>query len=260
MTAYSVELDKPLLAGDTLTLSVKAPTGTIVPAGSGLAAAIAAVPAGGILTLRGGTHTVSKITSSKAFTLQAYPGETPVITGSSRPDFLYLRGGPNLIRGITLKAGGGTYDDSMGSALVEAETGCHDLTVDGCTFLGHAAMAGRQQLLYIASAVGPITVVNSTFDGQAMRGSGVHCYHDPGPKGVTVRGNTFRTFAYEAAVLIDQLGSGYLVEGNRIDATNIAIQYRKSNGAIVRNNTGANNRTGLQIVSSANLTQAGNAL
>lgn len=238
---------------------VEPPNGTTITAGTDLKAAIAA--ATGTLILRGGTYLVpSMIVTSRAFDLVAYPGETPVLTSSTRPDFLYFRGGPNLVRGLAFKAGGGTYDDSMGSALLEADTGCHDLTVDGCTFLGHAGMSGRQQLLYVASSVGPITVTGSTFDGQSMKGSGVHCYHDPGPKGITVRANTFRGFAYEAAVLIDQLASGVLVEGNRIDATNIAIQYRKSLGAVIRNNTGSGNRIGLQVISSLNLTHSGNAL
>lgn len=237
------------------------PTGTVLPAGTSLATAIANVAPGGTLVLRGGTYEVpSMIVTAKSFGLVAYPGETPVITGAGRPDYLYFRGGPNLVRGITFKAGGGTYDDSMGSACVEADTGCHDLTVEGCTFLGHAAMSGRQQLLYVSSSVGPIAVTGCTFDGLQTRGSGVHCYHDPGPAGITVSGCTFRNFAYEAAVLVDQLASDVLVESNRIDNANIAIQYRKSLGAVIRNNTGTGNRIGLQVVSSTNLVQSGNAL
>lgn len=85
-------------------------------------------------------------------------------------------------------------------------------------------------------------------------------YHDPGPKGVVVRGSTFRNFAYEAAILVDQLASGILIENNSISNTNIAVQYRKSLGATIRNNRGTGNGTGLQVISPLNLTQSGNAL
>ncbi|HEX5824805.1 MAG TPA: right-handed parallel beta-helix repeat-containing protein [Candidatus Limnocylindrales bacterium] len=240
-------------------------SGTIVPAGSGLAAAVAALPSsGGVLVLRGGNHLVSSpITTSKSFTMKAYPGEVPVVThGSARPDFLYLRGGPVLIQGITFKTGASSpsFDDSMGSAQVEVDTGGHHITINDVTFIGTPAMTGRQQLFYVASSVGPVSVLNSTFIGGGTKGSGIHMYHDPGPRGVTARGNALRGFAYEAAILVDQLASGVMIESNSISSSNIAIQYRKSSGATIRNNSGSGNRTGLQIISSSNLTQSGNAL
>lgn len=246
----------------TVTAPAGPPAGTIVPAGTSLAAAIAAASPGATLILRGATYSVSSvITTSKSFNLVNYPGEIPVVTHlTARPDFIYLQGGPNTFTGIRFKAGGGTFDDSMGSALVEAESGCHDLTVDGCTFIGHSAMSSRQQLFYIAVSTGPIEVLNSTFIGNGSSGSGFHMYHDPGPTGVHLHNSTFSGFAYEAAVLVQQLATSVLIEDNTISNNNIAIQYVKSNSTTIRNNTGTGNTNGLQIISGTNLTQSGNTL
>jgi Right handed beta helix region len=236
-------------------------SGTIVPATTGaLAASIAAASDGATLVLRGGEHVNGLISTGKSLTIRAYPGETPVITNpTSRPDYLYLTGGPVLVSGITFRMGvdAPTFDDSMGSALTEVVSGGHDVTYEQCTFVGNPNASGRQHLLYVAGNTGTVTVRDSVFDYNGGKGSGVHAYHDPGAS-LTVVGNTFRDFAYEAAVLIDQTGSGKVVSANTFYDSNIAVQHVKSDGTSVTSNTGYRVRTGIDVRSSTNLIVSGN--
>ena len=89
-------------AAATITVSAKA---------GALAKAVYDAPNGSTLILRGGSHVNSRITTGKSLTIKNYPGETPVITHpTNRPDYLYFRGGPVLVYGITFKMGASASD------------------------------------------------------------------------------------------------------------------------------------------------------
>lgn len=218
------------------------PSGSIiVPPGSGLEAAINAAPAGSTLVLRGGTHTVDYAATSKALDIIAYPGETPVVTHpTARPDFIYFKGGPNVIRGITFKCGGPAFTDSMGSAASEVDGG-HDVLYEDCTFIGDPDMTERQQLLYLRYGM-RVTVRRCHFDANGTDGFGVHNYPQGAagtpPSNVIVEDCTFTGFQVSAAVTTD-----WPITVRRSTFTNCraAIQLRKAaTGSILQANTATN--------------------
>ena len=232
-----------------------------VPAKPGaFANAVANAPNGATLILRGGEHVNNLVTTSKSLTIRNYPGETPVLTHPTRrPEYLYIRGGPVLIEGITFRMGvnAPTFDDTIGSAMTEVIAGGHDVTYAHCSFIGNRNASTRQHLLYITAGAGKVTVRNSRFNYQGGKGSGVHAYKDPG-SALIVSTNTFKNFAREAAVMINQSGGGKIVTKNKFYDSYIAVQHVKSGGTKVTYNTGYRVRYGLDVGSSTNLTSTGN--
>jgi hypothetical protein len=250
-----------LLAASTWSPATVSAYTITVPAKTGaLAAAVAKAPNGATLILRGGTHVNNLITTSKSLTIKNYPGETPVLTHPTRrPEYLYLRGGPVLIYGITFRMGvnAPTFDDSTGSAMTEVIAGGHDVEYAHCTFIGNRNASSRQHLLYVTAGAGKVTVRNSRFNFQGGHGSGVHAYKDPG-SALIISSNVFKNFYDEPAVMINQSGSGKLVTKNTFYDSYIAVQHVKSGGTKVTYNTGYRVRHGLDVTSWTNLFATGN--
>jgi len=250
-----------LLAATTWFPSSVAAATIYVPASSGaLAKAVANAPNGSTLILRGGTHVNSLITTSKSLTLKNYPGETPVLTHPTRrPEYLYIRGGPFRVYGITFRMGvnAPTFDDSTGSAMTEVIAGGHDVEFAHCTFIGNRNASPRQHLLYITAGAGKVTVRNSTFNYRGGRGSGVHAYKDPGSS-LIVSTNVFKNFPDEPAVMINQSGGGKVVTKNAFYSSYIAVQHVKSGGTRVTWNRSSGVDTGLDVRTWTNLYATGN--
>lgn len=210
------------------------PTGTLVPAGTGLAAAIAAATSGATLLLRGGTHLLAgKVSVAKAITIAAYPGEKPIITSSSsvRQDYLYFTGGPATIRGVSFQAGGGVFHDSMGSALAEVDGG-HDVTFEDCEFIGGPNLDDHQQLLY--QRLGTRTTVRRcSFYGNGSAGFGVHQYPGVTTDPVTlVEDCLFQGFGVSAAGVTTD--SRITVRRGSFKDCVVAVQLRNSaTGSVV---------------------------
>jgi hypothetical protein len=249
-TATPVPTPKP-----TATSSVD---GTVVPVG-GLAAAVSNASNGDTLLLRGGDHLLSsEISTSKSLTIQNYPGESPVITHpSARPDFLYFKGGPVVVRGITFRAGGPAFDDSMGSAASEVDGG-FSVLYDNVTFIGDPDMTERQQLLYVRYG-STVTIRNCKFVANGTDGFGVHVY--PGestdPK-VIVEGSTFSGFGVSAAITSS---SRITIRNNTFRDSREAIQLRSyASSSTITNNDSTNVTTGIEVGSGvSNLNISGNS-
>ena len=232
--------------------------GTVVPVGS-LATAISNASSGDTLLLRGGEHRLSSmISTSKSLTIRNYPGETPVITHpTNRPDFLYLKGGPVVIRNITFKAQGGTFEDSMGSAASEVDGG-HDVTYVNVTFIGDPDMGERQQLLYVRYG-DRVTIRDCEFIANGTDGFGVHVY--PGESAdpqVIVENSTFTGFGVSAAITSS---SRITVRGNTFRDSRLAIQLRaNASSSSITDNTSSNTDQGIEVGSGvSNLTTSGNS-
>lgn len=236
------------------------PTGTLVPATSGaLAAAITAAAAGATLLLRGGDHVITANQYvRKSLTLRAYPGEAPVITAvSMRPNYLYFTAGTSLVAGVGFRVGAATpaFDDSMGSAVTEAQGGAK-VTYEDCWFEGNANMVSRQQIIYGYEA-SDITVRRCRIDGKGGHAGGVHCYHDPG--GVLLVEDSTIVNTTGVGVVIDQTGLRATVRRNVFDNIGYAaIQHVKSGGSTVIDNRGTRCARGVQDKMGSNLTQSGN--
>jgi hypothetical protein len=227
------------------------PTGIIVPAGTGLIAAINAAPTGSTLILRGGDHVMGSwgasttygVTIRKRLSLWAYSGEVPRIhAGSSRPNLIYVGDGGNVdFHGLTFATiVPAIYDDSNGSALSEPYGG-GIASYDACRFVfAPNSVSSRQHQVYVAgynSKASPCIVRNCYFDGGMNDGTGVHCYHDPGTA-LEVSDSEFRNFDSNAAVILDQTGTAAKVLRNDFfDCHFAAVQFRKGTLEL-RDNTG----------------------
>ena len=141
--------------------------------------------------------------------------------------------------------------------MTEVLSGGHDITYAHCTFIGNRNASTRQHLLYITAGAGKVTVRNSRFNFNGGKGAGIHAYKDPGSS-LLISTNQFRNFSREAAVMINQTGSGKAVTKNTFYDSRIAIQHVKSGGTSVTSNTGYNVGTGLQVGSWSNLYASGN--
>lgn len=232
----------PPTATPTPTATASPGAGIVVPAGTGLAAAISAAPAGSTLLLRGGDHVIGNgLSVTKTLTIQNYPGETPVITWASgtRPNGIYLKGtGGQVLRGLTFRATPGSYPrDNNGSALVESEGGSNHL-YENLTFIGAPDMDDHQQMLYVNRARN-VTIRGCTFIANGTDGFGVHNY--PGVSTdpiVVVEDSTFRDFGLSAAITSD---SDITIRRNVFRDMRAAIQLRSfAAGSIVTDNTGFN--------------------
>lgn len=213
------------------------PTGGIeVPAGTGLAAAVANAPAGSTLLLRGGTHTLSgQITTSKKITIQNYPNEVPVITSSStvRQNYLYFTGDGQTARGLTFKSGSGIFHDSMGSALAESDGSTNTLFED-CTFIGHANLDDHQQLLYQRFGTN-ITVRRCTFIGNGTQGFGFHQY--PGTQDTRYTGPVDpNTLVVDCSFEGFGSGAAGITTDSRITVRNSSFKNCSRCGIQLRNN------------------------
>jgi hypothetical protein len=236
--------------------------GTVVAVGE-LEAAVKAAAPGATLLLRGGTHTLSSVISTpKALTIAAYPGETPVITHpTARPDFLYFKGGPVVVRGITFAAGASapSYDDSMGSALSEVEGGHHVLYED-CTFIGAPSMGERQQLVYVrddSGSMSDVTFRRCTFIANGTAGFGVHVYPGPGPRNIVVEGCEFRGFGTSAAITAY---APITIRNNTFIDSRLAIQLRSAaSGSVVTSNQGVRLGQGIEVGSGVSVNESGNS-
>ena len=179
---------------------------------------------GDVFLLRGGEHDAPFLKSTRKITLQAFPGEVPVLTTSGRPDLLYLENDA-ILRGLTFLSQSTGFDDSQGAALSEVRGPTVPIGLvwyDGCTFIGTSKMATREQLLYIADkgkTISEVRVTGCTFDGKGTQGFGIHPYSGPSPKLVTVSGSTFRNFPRNAAVLNAANACLVRVDGCTFEAT-----------------------------------------
>lgn len=243
------------------------PNGTIVPATKGaLAAAISSCAAPCTLWLRGGSHVVnSMIVTSKAITIQAYPGETPVVTDAGgRPDLLYFEGGPVTVRGITFatSAASPTFDDTGGSALLELRGSAHDVLLEDDTFLGTAKMSTRQQLVYItgkSATLKNITIRRVSLVGNGTKGYGIHIY-DSAAKSVdgitidSIRGEGFGT--NHAVVFWANVANGRLINSDFYGGN--AVRYHQGLSVAITGNRGHGVKSGLQADTTSGLTTSGN--
>ncbi len=161
---------------------------------------------GDVFLLRGGTHDARFLISTHKITLQAFPGEIPVLTTTGRPDLLYLENDA-VLRGLTFLSQSTGFDDSGGAALSEVRSPTVPIGLvwyDGCTFYGTSKQATREQLLYIADKgkpMGEVRITNCTFDGKGSKGYGIHPYSGPSPKLITVSSSRFLGLPVNAAVL-----------------------------------------------------------
>jgi hypothetical protein len=256
-TATVAPVPTPTPTPDPTPTPAPAVEGTVVPVGS-LASAISAASSGDTLLLRGGEHRLSSgISTSKSLTIRNYPGETPVITHpTNRPDFLYFTGGPVVVRNITFKAQGGTFDDSMGSAASEVDGG-HDVTYVNVTFIGDPDMGERQQLLYVRYG-DRVTIRDCEFVANGTDGFGVHVY--PGESAdpqVIVENSTFTGFGVSAAITSS---SRITIRGNTFRDSRLAIQLRaNASSSSITDNSSSNTGQGIEVGSGVtNLTTTGN--
>jgi Right handed beta helix region len=248
---------KPTQAPTPAPTATPSVDGTVVPVGS-LASAISNARSGDTLLLRGGEHRLSSlISTSKSLTITNYPGETPVITHpTDRPDFLYFSGGPVVVKNVTFKAQGGTFDDSMGSAASEVDGG-HDVTYINVTFTGDPDMSERQQLLYIRSG-DTVTIRGCRFVANGTAGFGVHVY--PGESAdphVIVENSTFSGFGVSAAITSS---SRITIRGNTFTNSREAIQLRAyASYSSITDNTSSGVSTAIETGSGVtNVTKSGN--
>lgn len=244
-------------------LDVTPPTGTQVAAVPGaLAAAVAAATSGDTLILRGGTHSLSgQITTTKALTIVAWPGETPNVTWNAgvRNNGLYFQGstGARVVRGITFTATSTITHDSNGSAMVESD-GCNNLTLDGCTFIGNASYDDHQQLVYQRYGTN-ILVTDCVFDANGSLGFGFHQYPGvPTDPVCRVENSTFTGF--------NPGNAGAITTDSRITVDNCgfynndrAVQLRNdADNSIITNNYGTGNTVELELNGCTGVTDSGN--
>jgi hypothetical protein len=183
LEAKVAELDARVTALEGAPTPSPTPTSSCAPVAN-LATAIANASSGATIKV-GGTYTLTGIIrTSKALTIEAC-APTTITSGSNvRQDYLYFTGGPNVVKGVTFKAGAGNFHDSNGSALLECE-GCHDLTVVDTTFIGHANLDDHQQLFYQRLGRN-VTCTRCTFQANGSDGFGFHQYPGSTTNPVTV--------------------------------------------------------------------------
>jgi hypothetical protein len=223
---------------------------------------------GDMLYVRGGSYSFSGInyttlagTATSPIVITAYPGETPVFTGTSTPaDFLYFSGSSAWVtlRGLTVQ-GGGVTTDSNGSSLLGFIDGASHIRIENMTLNGSAGWSAQQHLAYIAAS----NVTDIRFTGNVFDGGGCACagllqfYHDPNAATVVVSGNTFRRA--DQGLLVWASASGVQVTSNAFSDLRIAVRHHNSGGTSVTGNTGTNVGTGVYADSTVNLSVSGNS-
>lgn len=220
---------------------------------------------GDTLWVRGGSYSFSGVhytslagTSTKRILISAYPGETPVFSGTSTPAaFLYFDGNASWItvRGLTVQGGGAT---SYGSSLLGFTDNAHNIRIEKMRLKGSARWTQNQHLAYVASnSVNDIVFKWNTFDGGGCACAGLlQLYHDPNAAWVRVYGNTFRNA--DQAIMIWASVTGLKIWENHFASVRIAVRHHNSGGTTVMDNTGTSVGIGIYADSRRHLTVSGN--
>jgi hypothetical protein len=216
---------------------------------------------GGAYSFGGVNYTTVAGTASQPILVAAYPGETPVFTGTTTPaDFLYFSGSSAYVtlRGLTV-GGGGATSDANGSSLLGFVNGANHITIQSMHLVGAAGWTAGQHLAYVAAtSVNHITFTGNVFDGKGcLCGGLLQFYHDPNAASVTVSGNTFANA--DQGLMIWAGVTGLTVSNNTFSGMRIAVRYHNSGGTNITGNTGSGNQSGLYTDTTAGLTQSGNS-
>jgi nitrous oxidase accessory protein NosD len=271
--ALAAALGGPTLAATRPTVHYLSPSGKDSNPGSisrpwhSLYASIAKLRPGDTLYVRGGAYSFGGIhytelagTAAHPIVIRAYPGETPVFTGTTTPaDFLYFDGNSAYVtlRGLTVR-GGGAVSSTKGSSLLGFEGNANHIRILGMRLYGSPGWSVGQHLVYVASStVHDITISGNTFDGRGCACGGLlQFYHDPNATRFIVSSNRF--VHADQAVLIWANVSGLQIKSNTFSSVRIAVRHHNSAGTTITGNTGSHVTIGVYADSRANLVLSGN--
>jgi hypothetical protein len=263
----------PALAASRPTVYYMATNGSDAAAGSKtrpwatLYAALRKLRPGDTLYIRGGAYRYSGIhytslagTAGHRILIAAYPGESPVFTGTSAPaDFLYFDGNSAYItlRGFRV-VGGGRVTGTQGSSVLGFTDNANHIRIEHMHLYGSPTWTLDQHLAYVASrSVNDLTFTGNIFDGRGCKCSGLlQFYHDPNAARITVTGNTFTRA--DQGVMIWANVSGLRISSNTFSYVRIAVRHYRSGGTTITGNRGSHVTIGVYADSKAHLTMSGN--
>lgn len=272
--ALSATLVGPTLASTRPTVYYLSPSGSDASSGSAsrpwhsIYTSMSKLRPGDTLYIRGGAYSFGGVhytklagTATHPIVIRAYPGETPVFTGTTAPaDFLYFAGNSAYItlRGFTVR-GGGVVTGTSGSSLLGFVGNASHIRIWGMRLYGSAGWTAHQHLAYVASTtVHDILFTGNTFDGRGCACAGLlQFYHDPNAARLLVSGNRFKNAAQ--GIMVWAGVSGLQIRSNTFSYVRIAVRHHHSAGTTVSGNTGSHVGIGIYADSRVNLAASGNS-
>lgn len=204
--------------------------------------------AGDVLYVRGGTYSSGVSThvytpggnpisgaSGSPITVMAYPGESPLFTGTDAPAIYWAYGSSHhTLDG--LRFSGWTPDDT-GILVVGSNNGASYITIRNVTVDMPGGLTSNEHAVYFAADTDHCTLEYSIIRATSTTGgAGFHIYHNPGPTNTLVQRNVFVNWG-SGCMVWDVATTGSILHNTFINC-DVNIDLRVHSYYTVRDNAG----------------------